>query len=143
MKVKADPDLANLLEPPKALLLTEFAISQELLRRGLEWAIEYSTEELPKAHRGQRVDPASEPDDVLMLAIQILHHAELQLPEILNRIVALAITRGRSWASIAESLECSRQAAQKRFSSVVTLLAERPDVLTTSHPIGRRSSRSK
>jgi hypothetical protein len=134
--------LLGMLAPPVTEPVTESEIARELVRQGLEWAIGHVTTVLPTLHEVAGVLGDDEkPDDQLMLVMQLLHHAELQLPEMLGRVVALAVIRGASWSSVAESLECTRQGAQKRFSPVVTLLAANNNADTVSHPTGARMRR--
>jgi len=134
--------LARLLAQPATEPVTEAEIARELVRRGIEWAIEHITNVLPTLHEAAGVLGEDEkPDDQLTLVMQLLHHAELQLPGMLGQVVALAIGRGESWSSIADSLECTRQGAQKRFSPVVTLLASNNGADTVTYPTGRRIRR--
>jgi hypothetical protein len=134
--------LAELLARPATEPVTEAEIARELLRRGIEWAVNHITAVLPTLHEAAGILGEDEKrDDQLMLVMQLLHHAELQLPEILGRVVAMAISRGESWSSIGDSLECTRQGAQKRFSPIVTLLATNNSVDTVSYPTGHRTRR--
>lgn len=139
---QANLRLAELLASPSVPPESESEIGRELVRYGLEWGRHYVMSVLPSLHEAAGVLGDDEKrDDQLMLVMQLLHHAELQLPEMLGRVVALAVSRGASWSSIAESLECTRQGAQKRFSPIVTLLATSHEVETVSHPGGRRIRR--
>jgi hypothetical protein len=135
--------IGNLLErrtePPE----TEAEIARELTRRGLEWAMHYVGATLPTLHESAGVMGEDEKrDDPVILAMQLLHHAELQVSEFLGRVVALAVQRGDSWSTIAECLECTRQGAQKRFSPVVTILATDAEADTVARPTGRRARHS-
>ena len=139
---QANLRLAELLAPPSVPPESESEIGRELVRYGLEWGRSHVMNVLPGLHEVAGVLGDDEKrDDQLMLVMQLLHHAELQLPEMLGRVVALAVNRGASWSSIADSLECTRQGAQKRFSPVVTLLAASHNIDTVSHPGGRRMRR--
>jgi hypothetical protein len=139
---QANLRLAELLAPPSAPPESESEIGRELVRYGLEWGRNHVINVLPSLHEVAGVLADDEDhDDQLMLVIQLLHHAELQLPEMLGRVVALAVSRGASWSSIADSLECTRQGAQKRFSHIVTLLAISHNIDTVNHPGGRRIRR--
>lgn len=136
---EANLRLSELLTPPSIAPESESDIGRELIRYGLEWAIKHVAHVIPSLHEIAGVlDKDEKRDDQLMLAMQLLHHAELQIPELLGRVVALAVSRGASWSSIADSLECSRQGAQKRFSPVVTLLATSRTADTVTYPSGRR-----
>jgi hypothetical protein len=132
--------LASLLERPTEPPETEAEIARELTRRGLEWAMSHVGVTLPTLHESAGVLGEDETrDDPLILAMQLLHHAELQVSEFLGRVVALAIRRGDSWSTIADCLECTRQGAQKRFSPVVTILATDAEADTVARPTGRRA----
>ena len=137
---QARMELASLLEPPTEPPESEAEIAWELTRKGLEWAMRHVGSTLPTLHESAGVLGEDETrDDPMILAMQLLHHAELQVSEFLGRVVALAIRRGDSWSTIAECLECTRQGAQKRFSPIVTMLATDAGADTVTRPTGRRA----